>query len=208
MTFDDVGRVWREDVTGEFRRTRVEDLSTARDRAAKFDARARRLWWSGTVGAIVGVPWYVVAAFVGITRGYFVATLGFVIITIATATLAIQWRRLRGEAPDHTLPVGAALEAEVARLLAWEQYQYNYAWWFAGPLVVGWFLAVGGSFWLTGPVTPGRLGASIFVIVTSVFLVLYSRREARVKTRPLIEDLQSWLTDLEDSDLGGASDAY
>ena len=207
MTFDDVGRVWREDVTGEFRRTRVEDLSTARDRAAKFDARARRYWWFGTFMAIVGVPVYISIGIGLIWRGYLVATLGSVIITIAVATLAIQWRRLRGGAPDHTLTVSAALEAEVARLLAWERYQYTSAWWFVGPLVVGWFLVMATTLWTTGPVTPRRVGFSTFVIVTAVFQVFYSRREARVKTRPLIEDLQSWLDDLKDSDLGGVSDA-
>ncbi len=128
MNFDEVGRIWREEVTGEFRRTRIEDLSTARERAAKFDARARRYWWSGTIGAIVGVPAYISMAIGLIWRGYFVATLGMVIITAAVVTLAIQWRRLRGEAPDHTLSVSAAVEAEVARLIAWERYQYNSAW--------------------------------------------------------------------------------
>ena len=102
MNFDEVGRVWREEVTGEFRRTRIEDLSTARDRAAKLDAEARRKWWMGTVMAIVSVPWYTVAVIVGISRGYFVATLGSGILTISVVIWAIEWRKLRGAAPVKT----------------------------------------------------------------------------------------------------------
>ena len=76
MNFDEVGRIWREEVTGEFRRTRIEDLSTARDRAAKLDAEARRKWWAGTFMAFVVVPVYVAGLISLITRGYLVSALG------------------------------------------------------------------------------------------------------------------------------------
>ena len=60
----------------------------------------------------------------------------------------------------------------------------------------------------TGPVTPRRVQVSTFVIVLCAIIAFYNRREARVKTRPLREELESWIADLKDSDLGGASDAY
>jgi len=48
---------------------------------------------------------------------------------------------------------------------------------------------------------------SILVTVLSVFLAFYNRRDARLKVRPLREELESWLADLKDSDLEGVSDA-
>ena len=119
MNFDEVGRVWREEVTGEFRRTRIEDLSTARDRAAKLDAEARRKWWGGTFIAIVGVPAYISITIGLIWRGYVVSALGGVIFAISGVIWAIEWRKLRGAAPDPTLPVSGAVEAQVARLHGW-----------------------------------------------------------------------------------------
>ncbi len=205
MNFDEVGRVWREEVTGEFRRTRIEDLSTARDRAAKLDAEARRKWWAGTFMAFVSVPVYIFAVILGISRGYLVASLGFVIVTISIVIWAIEWRKLRGAAPDPTLPVSAAVEAQVARLLAWERYMDTLGWRFLAPFVVGYLLIMAGVSvsWPEGdPVSRGwRVRMSIYTIVLSVFTVFYNRRRARLEVRPLREDLQSWLADLRDSDL-------
>ncbi len=212
MTFDDVGRVWREDVTGEFRRTRVEDLSTARRRAAKFDARARRYWWYGTVGAIVTVPVYTFAVILGIMRGYLVSSLGFVIVAISVVIVAIEFRKLRGAAPDPTLPVSAAVEAQVARLLARERYLNTLGWRFLAPFVVGYLLIMAGLSvtWPEGdPVSLGwRVRWSVLAIVLCLIIVFGNRRRARLEVRPLREDLQSWLADLEDSDLGGVADTY
>ncbi len=211
MNFDEVGRVWREEVTGEFRRTRIEDLSPARDRAAKLDAEARRKWWLGTVMAIVSVPASIFTVIVGISRGYLVTSLGLVILTVSIAIWAIEWRKLRGAAPDPTLPVSAAVEAQVARLLAWERYMNTLGWRFLAPFVVGYVLVMAGlSVTATGdPSSLGwRVRASIFTIVLSLFVTFQNRRRARLEVRPLREDLQSWLADLEDSDLGGLSDTY
>ena len=211
MNFDEVGRVWREEVTGEFRRTRVEDLSTARDRAAKFDADARRKWWTGTVMTIVMVPVYISIVVVLITRGYLVSALGGVILAISIVVWAIEWRKLRGAAPDPTLSMIAAVEAQVARLLARERYLDTLGWRFLAPFAVGSLLVVAGvSVTMAGdPVSSGwRVPWSIVVIVALVLKVFISRREARLKVGPLREELESWLTDLKDSDLGGMSDAY
>ncbi len=210
MNFDEVGRVWREEVTGEFRRTRVEDLSSARDRAARFDAEARRNFWFGTVLAIVLVPTATLSAIMQVSRGYLVATLGLVLITISVVMLVIRWRRLRGAVPDPTLPVSVAVEAQVARLLAWERYKNTVGWWFLGPFVVGYLLVMAGDkVDLAGnPVSFSGVRLSILVTVLSVFLAFYNRRDARLKVRPLREDLESWLADLEDSDLGGLADSY
>jgi len=212
MNFDEVGRIWREEVTGEFRRTRIEDLSPARDRAAKLDARARRYWWYGTFMAIVMVPVYISIVVLAITRGYFVTSLGFVIITISIVIWAIEWRKLRGAAPDPTLPVSAAVEAQVDRLLAWERYLNTLGWRFLAPFVVGYLLVMAGVSvtWPEGNPTSlgGRVRPSVLVIVVSVFVTFSNRRRARLEVRPLREDLQSWLADLRDSDLEGAPDTY
>ena len=211
MNFDEVGRIWREEVTGEFRRTRVEDLSTARDRAAKLDAEARRKWWLGTVMAIVSVPASIFTVIVGISRGYLVTSLGLVILTISIAIWTIEWRKLRGAEPEPTLPVSAAVEAQVARLLAWERYLNTLGWRFLAPFVVGYlFVMAGLSVSATGdPVSLGfRVRASIFTILISLFVVFTNRRRARLEVRPLREDLQSWLADIKDSDLEGAPDTY
>jgi len=211
MNFDEVGRVWREQGTGEFRRTRVEDLSTARDRAAKLDAQARRNWWFGTVMVIVTIPVYTFGVIVGIMRGYLVSSLGLVIVAISVVILAIEWHKLRVASPGPTLPVSAAVEAQVARLLAWERYKDTVGWWFLGPFVVGYLLVMAGlSVSLAGdPVSFGwRVRMSILVTVLCVFQGFYMRRDGRLKVRPLREDLQSWLADLRDSDLEGAPDTY
>ncbi len=212
MNFDEVGRIWREEVTGEFRRTRIEDLSTARDRAAKLDARARRYWWYGTFMAIVMVPVYISIVVVLITRGYLVSALGGVILAISIVVWAIEWRKLRGAAPDPTLSMIAAVEAQVARLLARERYLDTLGWRFLAPFVVGSLLVVAGVSvtWPDGDPMPlgWRVRSSIIAIVALVLKVFISRREARLKVGPLREELESWLTDLKDSDLGGMSDAY
>ncbi len=212
MNFDEVGRVWREEVTGEFRRTRVEDLSSARDRAAKFDADARRKWWTGTVMTIVMVPVYISIVVVLITRGYLVSALGGVILAISIVVWAIEWRKLRGAAPDPTLPVSAAVAAQVARLLARERHLNTLGWRYLTPFVVGYLLVMAGVSvtWPEGDPMPlgWRVRSSIVAIVALVFKVFVSRREARREVRPLREELESWLTDLKDSDLGGMSDAY
>ena len=210
MNFDEVGRIWREEVTGEFRRTRIEDLSTARDRAAKLDAEAQRKWWAGTFMAFVVVPVYTVSVIFVITRGYLVAALGQSILTISIVIWAIEWRKLRGAAPDPTLPVSAAVEAQVARLLAWERYM-NTLGRFLAPFAVGYLLVMAGlSVTMTGdPVSLGfRVRASVFTIVLCLIVVFSNRRRARLEVRPLREDLQSWLADLRDSDLEEAPDTY
>ena len=211
MNFDEVGRVWREEVTGEFRRTRVEDLSSARDRAAKFDAGARRKWWYGTFMAFVIVPVYTAGVILMITRGYLVSALGMVIVIISIAIWAIEFRKLRGAAPDPTLSMIAAVEAQVARLLARERYLNTLGWRFLGPFVVGYLLVMAGVSvtWPEGDPMPlgWRVRVSIFAVVLLVFKVFISRREARLEVRPSREELESWLTDLKDSDLGGMSDA-
>ncbi len=211
MNFDDVGRIWREEVTGDFARTRVEYLSAATDRAAKLDAEARRKWWAGTFMAFVVVPVYTVSVIFVIMRGYLVSALGQTILTISVVIWAIEWRKLRGTAPDPTLPVSAAVEAQVARLLAWERYMNTLGWRFLAPFAVGYLLVMAGlSVTLDGdPMSLGfRVRASIFTIVLCLFLTFYNRRRARIEVRPLREDLQSWLADLRDSDLEGAPDTY
>ena len=208
MNFDDMRRIWREELTGDFARTRVEYLSAATDRVAKLDAKARRMWWIGTVMVIVVVPTTTLLAIMQISRGYLVATLGVVLITISVVMLAIRWRRLRGAVPDPTLPVSVAVEAQVARLLAWERYKNTVGWWFLGPFAVGYLLVMtSDKVDLAGnPVSFSGVRLSILVTVLSVFLAFYNRRDARLKVRPLREELESWLADLRDSDLGGVPD--
>ena len=209
MNFDEVRRIWREEATGDFGRTRVEYLSAATDRVAKLDAKARRMFWFVTVLTIVLLPTATLLAIMQISRGYLVATLGIVLITISYVMLAIRWRRLRGAVPDPALPVSVAVEAQVARLLAWERYKNTVGWWFLGPFAVGYSLVMtSDKVDLAGnPVSFSGVRLSVLVIVLSVFLAFYNRRDARLKVRPLREELESWLADLKDSDLEGVSDA-
>ena len=203
MNFDEVRRIWREEATGDFGRTRVEYLSVATDRVAKLDAEARRMFWFVTVLTIVLVPTATLLAIMQISRGYLVATLGIVLITISYVMLAIRWRRLRGAVPDPALPVSVAVEAQVVRLLAWERFKNTVGWWFLGPFAVGYLLVMtSDKVDLAGnPVSFSGVRLSILVIVLSVFLAFVNRRDARLKVRPLREELESWLADLKDSDL-------
>ncbi len=209
MNFDDVGRIWREEVTGDFARTRVEYLSAATDRAAKLDAYARRLGWLWTFTAIVAVPYFSFFAIWGIRGGYLVATLGLIIVAISIVIMTIRIRRIRGVAPDPTLPVIEAVRAQVARLLALERFHGTVEW-YLGPLVAGVLVvAAGSSLNMAGdPVSLGlRVRISILWIVLSGVVVFGQRRRARVDVRPLREELESWIADLKDSDLEGVSDA-
>ena len=207
MKFEDVGRIWRDQDTGEFFRTRVEDLSSARDRAAKLDGWAWRLGLMWTVLAIVTVPVGVFAGIREIRNGQPVAALGVVIVLVSISSLAIRIRMIRGAKADPTLPVSEAIEEQVAGLLGMERF-HNTVEWYLGPFVVG-YLVVAAS---AGDQYPwsldGRVRMSILAIVAFGLVVFGQRRRARLDVRPLIEDLESWLADLEDSDLGGVPDTY
>lgn len=206
MNFEEIGRVWRDDVTGEFRRRRMESLSPARDRAARFEARARRYWWFGTVGAIVAVPYFAFFAVLGVSRGYLVSALGMVVVATSVASLAIQWRKLRGGQPDSALPVSEAVKAQVACLVAWERYKNTIGRWYLAPLVAGVVVTMAGmSVNMSGePVSLGlRIRLPVYAIVASMLLELYNRRDARLRVRPLRKDLESWLSGLRDSEVEG-----
>ena len=207
MNFDDVGRIWRDQDTGEFFRTRVESLSSARARAAKLDGWAWRLGLMWTVAAIVQVPVFTFVAIREIRDGNLVSALGVVLIAISVSSMAIRLRMIRGATLDPTLPVSAAVESQVAGLLGMERF-HNTVEWYLGPFIVG-YLVVAASAgdqypWSLG----GRVRMSILAIVAFGLVVFGQRRWARLDVRPLIEDLESWLADLEDSDLGGVPDAH
>lgn len=196
MTFDDIGRVWREQGTGDFQRRKIENLSTVRGRAERF---LDRLYRQGmflfvvtflslaVVGAVVAAdaprPW--------------LAWPGMVILIGTLLRGLLAWQALRRPQVDATPPVRHAVKAAVDRLRyiegVWEGAARLR---FYLPFLVGEILSfegfrpVGAE---RGVMTAGFYCFLLFIVVYGSFK---NRRAARQTVRPLREDLESWLADL------------
>ena len=195
MNFDDVGRIWRDEVTGEFRRRRTEDLSSARDRAADLDAKVLRRDLRETIAALIVIPFYIRFAIRASTP---ISALGAIIVVITAAIVPFRLRMARRPARDLTLPVGRAVEIEVARLRAQERLLGSVLVWYLGPFGIGVILHVVGSA-IVSPLF--KVLYTLLVLVACGLLLVLNRRVARLKIQPLREELESWLADLEASDL-------
>ena len=140
------------------------------------------------------VPFFTSIAIGMIWRGYVLSALGGVVMAIFAVILVIRIRKLRGAAPDPTLSVSAAVEAQVAQLLAWERLKNTVGWRFFAPLLVGDLMIFAGvSVTVTGdPVSLGfRVRASVLAIVIFLILTFLHHRDARLKVRPVREELES-----------------
>lgn len=203
MNFDDIGRVWREEGTEEFRRTRIEDLSTVRGRAARLMNRARRLVLVDMVAALVAIPFFTYQA---IRAPSALAALGAIIIVIMLIVIPIRLRVIRRAAPDPTLPVRVAVQAEVTRLRALERFHRTVEWYLV-PVALGMILYLAGlSVDIVGDPVPVafRIRMSILGVAAFGLVIFGNRVSLRLRVQPLREDLESWLTDLEESGLDGA----
>lgn len=196
MTFDDIGRVWREEPSGEIKRRRVEDLSAAMGRADSFLGPVHRnatiIMVLTTALTVPMLTWGVINA----PRPALAAP-GTLMIFLWLVLMWSRWRNLRPPTPDSTQPVRVTVEAEVRRLRFLEQFWGDVSWGMIALVFVGEVLAFEGF----TPIDAER------TIVTFVFyplligsiavLVFRNPVIAKRKVRPLREDLESWLEGLK-----------
>ena len=127
MKFEDVGRIWRDQDTGKFFRTRVEDLTSVRDRAAKLALKVRRRDLRENIGAVLMVVLTVVAVMrinsidpEAWSRVSPTSWVGVALIAVGFVISLIRRRMAGRSEPDLDVPIGVALQAEVDRLRAQE----------------------------------------------------------------------------------------
>ena len=208
MTFEDIGRVWREQGTGDFQRRKIENLSTVQGRAERF---ADRFYRRGMILLAVTIPAMaaiVIAAAADLPPRPWLAWPGLIILIAILLRLLFRWQALRRPRVDATPPVRHAVQAAVDRLRVMESFwerasrPLSYL-----PFLVGEILAFEGL----RPVGAERgVITAIFyglLLLTVVFGSLANRRAVRQTIRPLREDLETWLADLTAFDHDGAPDA-
>jgi hypothetical protein len=198
MDFNEVGPVWRREGTGEYVRTRVEELSAARARSAKIDHKVRRRDRLEISLSLIMLPFF---AWYAVVVPSALSSLGAGIIAVGLVIIPLRLRMARRSALDTSLPVTAVLAAEVSRLRAQERLLRSVAWWYFAPLLGGASLVVYGQ-----PVPlPSKVLFTLLVLAFGGFGVFINLRSVRLQLRPVRGELESWLADLHDSDLEGTS---
>jgi hypothetical protein len=193
MNFEDLGRVWQEQGTGDFQRRKVESLSTVRGRAERLFSGFRRGKW---IAAGTAIPFILVMLRVLESPRPWLAGPGVLIVLAWLAYVLKVALRLGRAAGAEPLPVRHSVESEVERLRILERFWGNAHWLFL-------FLLVGEVMALEGFRSAGAgrgvqaFGFYAVLVALVVFGTLARRRDARSKVRPLREELESWLAGLE-----------
>jgi hypothetical protein len=195
MTFEDLGRVWQEQETGDFQRRKVENLSTVRGKAQRLlNGVHRNGKWIGAFTMMMFVLFFTPALLASPTP--WLAGPGVLILSVWLIHVIRVVLTLGGAKGAESLPVRDSVESEVRRLRILERFWGNVHW---GFLV---FL-VGEVMTFEGMRAPGAErgamsgGFYVFLVVLVVYGTLARRRDARSKVRPLREELESWLAGLE-----------
>jgi hypothetical protein len=206
MTFEDIGRVWREQGTGDFQRRTIENLSTVRGRAQRLlDSVYRRGTWIGTATLLLFVPiaWFGV---VDSPRPWLAAP-GVAMLWIWLIVLLIRVRSLRAPRAETPFPVRVVVQSEVTRLQHLERFWGGRVHWTLPAFLIGEILAFEGF----RPLHVPRGWVTVSFYVALFALVVYAtaarRRDVRTTVRPVREELQSWLAGLESFDYDGAPEA-
>lgn len=196
MTFDDIGRVWREEPSGDIKRRRVEALSDAMGRADSLLGRqhrnGKRIFILTAVLAVPVLMWGVINA-----PRPTLALPGSLMIGAWLALMWLRWRNLRPPSPDATQPVRMAVEAEVKRLRFLERFWGDASWAMIALFLAGEILAYEG---FRPPEAERTIVSVIFyamLIGITALAVFRNPVLARRKVRPLREDLESWLEGLQ-----------
>jgi hypothetical protein len=204
MTFDDIGRVWREEPSGAIKRRRVEDLSDVMGRADSFLGRqhrnGRRILVLTAVLVVPVFTWGVINA-----PRPMLALPGSLMIGLWLALMSLRWRNLRPPSPDATQPVRIAVEAEVARLRFLERFWGDAPWAMIALFLAGEILAFEGFRSPDGERT--MVSVVFYVMLIGIIAVSVFRNPvlARRRVRPLREDLESWLEGLQALEREGSS---
>lgn len=203
MNFEDVGRVWREEGTGDFRRRKVESLSGAQKRARRTARRIKRVHLQETLAAVVMIPFFARAA---VNAPSTLWAIGATVIVLSCVVIVVRlWTTRREHRPRPELSVRESLRLEIERLRDHEKLLAGVLMWYVAPPLSGVLLMVaGGSVNAAGEPVSARFRAmyAIAVVAFGWLIVALNRRAARQRLRPLREDLESWLAGLEAFDSG------
>lgn len=205
MTFDDLGRVWQEQGTGDFQRRKVENLSTARGRAEKMLEGIRR---HGTRSAVFTLLLCTPIFAFGVLESQrpWLAGAGSVILLAWLVRMLLRVQRFGAPRSGAPQPVRVAVASEVSRLRLLEQFwgRQNRSF---PVFVVGEVLAFEG--FRPPGYERGLLSALFYIGLFTIvaYAVVARGRDARTKVRPLREELESWLAGLDAFDFDGELDA-
>jgi hypothetical protein len=195
MNFEDLGRVWQEQGTGDFQRRKIENLSTVRGKAERLlNGVHRNGKWIGAVTVILCAVFFTLGLLA--SEKPWLAGSGVLILSVWLAYVISVVLRLGKAKGAESLPVRDSVESEVRRLRILEGFWGKVHW----PLLlflVGEVMAFEG-FRPSGAERGAMSGGFyVFLVVLVVFGTLARRRDARHKVRPLREELESWLAGLE-----------
>ncbi len=192
MEFDDLVRVWREQDTGDVRRTRIESLSELRGRATRTEANSRKGFRRAAIIWLVMVPLFTFGAVQGFLTGN----------PDRRHRLHHVGRGLRGThrlsrprhelpEPEPTLPVRAAVEQEIQRLRIVGRAIRRMIDWVVGSLAVGGSLV---ALALNAPLN-GIVMSLVFILIALAARKAWRRLAARAQAAG--SELESWIADLE-----------
>lgn len=205
MNFEDLGRVWQEQGTGDFQRRRIENLSTVRGRAERLlSGIHRRGKWIGAFTVILLVL-LVPRGMLASPRPWLHGS-GVLIISVWLAYVIKVVLELGGAKEAEPLPVRVSVESEVRRLRILERFWGNVHWLLLA-FLAGEVMAFEGLRPLGAERGVMSVGFYVFLIVLVAYGTLARRRDARSKVQPLREELESWLAGLEAFDFDRELDA-
>lgn len=192
MEFENLGKVWREEETGELVRTRVERLSELRRQTTQAEKKARNRIRRATVLGIVLVPGLAFIAILMMVTGNLRTGIGFAVMAIGCTAPMIYLRRAGNTAVDPMLPVRAVLEKEVERLRALRRSILAITGWVTGALVLGGPLLVLGV--SSSPIKI-FLWSAILILVGIRGPVAWQRYATQLQAAR--KQLERWIADLE-----------
>lgn len=194
MRFEDLKHVWREEGTGEYKRVRIEDLSTAQDQASNHLNRMVRHGLIGLgVMLLVTIPLFGWAA-INAPRPP-LAWPGAILLWGWLGYLFVSWWKLGAAKPDPGLPVLAAVQAELERLRMLERFRESLPWSLPA-FVTGEILVFLGLSPNPSESVVTILVFSVVVLVLAVLGFRGNRGRLERTVRPLRESLEGWASDL------------
>ena len=170
-----------------------EILALVHTRTRRFRRQIRFRDWRELVASGVVAVMIAPAAI----RGPIVSRLGATIILAGLVVVAYRLRRagrlLKGGAFDPTLPVAAALQAELAQVDAQITLLDSVGWWYVAPLIGGSIVLVAG-----GRATVAfAAGYALFAALLGWGIITLNRRAVRRTLRPRREEVAALLAGIE-----------
>jgi hypothetical protein len=205
MTFEDLGRVWQEQGSGDFQRRKVENLSTVRGKAERLlSGMHRRGKWITAVTVTLCAVFFTMGMLAA-PRPWLAGS-GVLILSVWMGYVIKGVIELGSPKGAASLPVRASVESEVRRLKVLERFWGGTGWLLAA-FLVGEVMAFEGFRPLDAERGVMTGGFYVFLVALVVFGTRARRRDARFKVQPLREELESWLAGLEAFDFDRELDA-